>query len=157
MKGILLLAVVAFFWQELPYKPKEEFDIKLDYQLKQRVFSGNSTLVHVDESRKEYERRTSTDLLPFLALEIKLLKLAPDEVRVRIVSNLKQRVLNRKVDQGDVLPLQLGFTDDVKDRVKAYEYTVYIINKDKEETSRILISIDEDGTFNVNGEKRGQF
>ena len=154
---MLLLAVATFFWQELPYKPKEEFDIKLDYQLKQRTFSGNTTLVHIDESRKEYERRTSTDLLPFLALEIKLLKLAPDEMRAKIVNNRKERVFNRKVEQGDVVPLQLGFTDDVKDRVKAHEYTVYIINKDREETSRILISIDEDGTFNVNGEKRGQF
>ena len=157
MKGILLLAVAAFFWQDLPYKPKEEFDIKLDYQLKQRTFSGNGTLVRVDESRKEYEKRTSADLLPFLDLEIKLLKLAPDEVRVKIVNNLRQRILNRKVEQGDVVPLQLGFTDDVKDRVKAHEYTVYIVNKDKQETSRILISIDEDGTFNVNGEKRGRF
>ena len=157
MKSILLLAVAAFFWQDLPYKPKEEFDIKLDYQLKQRTFSGSGTLVHLDESRKEYERRTSTDLLPFLALEIKLLKLAPGEVKVKIVNNRKERVLNRKVEQGDVVPLLLGFTDDVKDRVKAHEYTLFFMNKDKEETSRIVVTIDEDGTFNVNGEKRGQF
>jgi len=50
----------------------------------------------------------------------------------------------------------MGYTDDIKGRVTEHEYTVYFLSKDKKPVSRIVIYFQEDGTFLVNGEKRGR-
>jgi hypothetical protein len=51
----------------------------------------------------------------------------------------------------------MGYTDDMKDRVTAYEYTVHFMDNDRNEISCILISVSADGSFLVNNEKRGKF
>lgn len=154
MLAIFILSVILL--QDIPYKPKEEFEIKLDYQFKQRPVADPNS-VNLDETRGEYQRRTGGNVLPYLILNIKLLKLSEENMRVRISKNINDRPINKKVDINSVIQLDLGFTDDMKDRVKAHEYTVSFISSDKKTMSQILISIDEDGSFFVNGEKRGQF
>lgn len=151
---ILLLAFL--FTQEIPVKPKDEFEVKLDYQFKNRPAQDLNS-VHFDETKKEHERRVSSAPLPFLTLNIKMLKLSAEEVKMRVTNNLTPRVAVRKVEEGTVVPLQIGFTDDVKDRVTAHQYTLTLLSPKKTETSRIEILIEEDGTFLVNGEKRGKF
>jgi hypothetical protein len=156
MKYIFFLLAISFL-QELPYKPKEEFDIKLDYQFRQRPSADNkSTVVMLDESQKEKERRTSSAILPYLSLSIKVLTALP-ATKARISSNLSQSISTRKVKEGTIIPLEVGFTDDVKDRVTAHQYFITFVGDDRTELSRIVIFIDEDGTFMVNGEKRGRF
>jgi hypothetical protein len=154
---VLALALITILLQDITYKPKEEFEIKLDYQFKQRTLDNPSSAVHLNETRREHERRTSTDQLPYLILKIKMLKLAENEVRVRIVNNLEQQVYNKKIDENTVIALDMGFTADIKDRVKPYEYSVMLLSPDKTETSRIFIQVEADGSFLVNGEKRGRF
>ena len=51
----------------------------------------------------------------------------------------------------------MGFTDDVKAHVSPYEISIIFASKEKKEISRIHLLIQEDGTFLVNGEKRGKF
>jgi hypothetical protein len=85
------------------------------------------------------------------------LKLDPEEVKVRIVDNKMKVVYNRKVKQDEIVPFVMGFTDDMKDRVTAHEFTVIFMTSAKKELSRILITVNEDGTFLVNDEKRGKF
>jgi hypothetical protein len=155
MKGFALY-LIFFLLQDLPYKPKEEFDIKLDYQFKQRS-QENQGAVHLNETERERQRRTSTAQLPYLILKIKMLKLGEEEARVRIVNNLDQQVYNKKVEEGSIISLDMGFTADVKDRVKAHQYSILLLSPTKNEKSRILIDVEKDGTFLVNGEKRGRF
>ena len=157
MKSLILFLLIALVTQSIPYKPNDEFEIKLDYQFKQRSFNNDNNVVNLDESRKEYEKRTSTDLLPYLILKIKFLKLSSDEMRVRITNNREKRITTKKALTDTVIPLDLGFTDDVKDRVNAHEYILTLLSPNKSETSRIVIHIEEDGSFFVNGEKRGKF
>lgn len=142
--------------QEIPFKPKEEFEIKLDYQFKQRP-QGDHNAVYLSETSGELQRRTGNAVLPYLILNIKLLKLSEEKMRVRISGNRDDRPINKKIDINSVIELDLGFTDDMKDRVKAHEYTVSFLSYDKKPMSRILISIAEDGSFFVNGEKHGKF
>ncbi len=52
--------------------------------------------------------------------------------------------------------LDLGYTDDIKDRVSAYEYVAYFLSDDKKPLSRVVLFFDKDGTYYVNGEKRGR-
>lgn len=153
MKFAIFLLFVALF-QDLPYKPSEEFDIQLDYKFKLRPATA-ATIVNLGETQADYERK-STSLLPYLVLNVKLLKLN-NEVRVRITNNQSSRALTRKISQGDDFPIDMGFTADVKDRVTAHEYVMTFLTSDKKESSRIVIHIEQDGTFLVNGEKRGRF
>jgi hypothetical protein len=156
MKLFLVLLSAFLLSQEIPVKPRDEFEIKLDYQFKNRPAQDLNS-VHLDETRKEHERRVSTAPLPFLTLNIRMLKLSEDEVKMRVTNNLTARVSVRKVEEGTVVPLQIGFTDDVKDRITAHLYTLTLMSPKKLETSKIEILIEEDGTFLVNGEKRGKF
>jgi hypothetical protein len=156
MKVSLIFFLAFSLIQEIPVKPKDEFEIKLDYQFKNRPTQDLNS-VHLDETRKEYERRTSTTPLPFLTLNIKMLKLSENEVKLRVTNNLTAHVVNKKVEEGTVVPLLLGFTDDVKDRVTANKYILTLMSPKKSETSKIEILVEEDGTFLVNGEKRGKF
>ena len=155
MKYVLLFLSVSFF-QDITFKPKEEFDIQLDYKFKQRPSADLSSSVNLNETKAEYERRTSTDLLPFLTLHVKMIKLS-NEVKLKVTNNMNSRIFNRKVAEGTVVPIELGFTADVKDRVSPHEYVLTFMSPEKSEVSRILIIVEEDGTFLVNGEKRGKF
>ncbi|MBT1696785.1 hypothetical protein KK083_07865 [Fulvivirgaceae bacterium PWU4] len=151
----LSFILFMFFFQDLPFKPKEEFEIKLDYKFKQRP-SPERSVVNLSETRAEHDRRTSNDMLPYLVLQVKMLKLN-DESRIRVTNNLDSKPFNKKIEEGIVVPLDLGFTADVKDRVTAHEYVITFLSPQKSEVSRILINVDKDGSFFVNGEKRGRF
>jgi len=148
---IFILALL--FFQDLPLKPKEEFEVNLDYQFKQRPPADHNT-VHLG---KDYPNRNSTSVLPYLILKIKLLKLPSEKMRVRVSNNLNEKTLSKKIDLKSLLELDLGFTDDMKDRVTAHQYTLTFISEDKIPQDIIVINVDEDGSFLVNGEKRGKF
>lgn len=151
-----LIFFSIFSLQDVPFKPKEDFDVKLDYQFKQRPPSDPNA-VKFDETFKERQRRVSTDMLPYLILKIRMLRLEEGEERFRISNNMDRRIVNKKLNLNTLISLDLGFTDDVKDRVSPYEYTIHTLSPDKKELSRIVIFVGEDGSFYVNGEKRGKF
>ena len=153
MSQLLLILAFAFF-QEIPLKPKEEFEVKLDYQFKQRPTADPNT-VSLGESGKS--QRTSSGVLPYLILNIRMLALPDEKTRVIITTNLTERPVTKKVSLNTVLALDMGFTDDMIDRVHAHEYTLTFIDADKVPANRIIINVAEDGSFFVNGEKRGKF
>jgi hypothetical protein len=142
--------------QGLPFKPNEEFEIKLDLKFKQRPSFDNTRTVDLDETRAEYDKRTSTTPLPYLILNVKFLKLN-NETRIRITNNLDSKSANRKVTEGMIVPIDMGFTPDIKDRINPHHYTITFLSPEKSEVSRIEIFVEEDGTFLVNSEKRGKF
>src|SRR5687767_13197272 len=110
MRLAIFIGCVALFFQEVPLKPKEEFDLKLQYEFKQRdQLASNS--VKFDETVGEHNRRTNTSLLPYVGIKLKLLKYIPEEVKVKVTDNLEHLVLNKKIKQDDVIFINLGFTD----------------------------------------------
>jgi len=152
-----LTIILAFvLLQDIPFKPKEEFEVKLDYQFKQRPL-GDPNVVRLGETVKEYEQRSSNVVLPYLILNVKMLRLEEEKMRLRVTTNLSDRTLSKKVSSNDVVELDLGFTDDMIDRVTAHEYTLTFSNSAKMPVDKILINVDADGSFFVNGEKRGKF
>ena len=78
-------------------------------------------------------------------------------MRVRISTNRGDRPVLKKVAVNSLIELDLGFTDDMIDRVTSHEYTLTFFGADKTIVDRIVISIREDGSFLVNNEKRGRF
>lgn len=156
MKLTWFLCTIFFLIQEeVSYKPKEEFEIKLDFEFRTRPVPDPNK-VDMEQTHKELSRAQSTGPLPYLNLNVRALTLLPNEVRVRVTKNGEKSVLNRKIDTKTVIKLDMGYTDDIKDRVSSYEYTLLFVDDDKKAVSKIVIFFEEDGTYLVNGEKRGK-
>ena len=140
-----------------PLKASDEFKVELEYKFKARPAAEN-TYIDLTETVAEKEKRTQgTSPLPYLIIHLSFTKLSEQEVRVRCADNNKKNRLSKKAETGKIYTLDLGFTEDMKDRVTAYEYVFVLLSPDKTETSQIVLRVEEDGTFLINGERRGKF
>lgn len=148
----VLLFLLIFSQDSIPYKPSDEFEVRLDYQFKMRP-APNQNEFNFDEQK----RKVSTTPLPYLILELEVIKLADEEERVRGFSNGNQFLNKRGIKSGTTLKIDMGYTTDMKDRVTPHEYILVFYDKKRNESSRIVIFVGKDGAFVVNGEKRGQF
>lgn len=152
-----LVFILSFhFLQDLPFKPKEEFEMKIDFQLKPRP-PRDINEVQLNDSRRDFEQRTRSMVLPYVVLHLNVLKLPSDKMRLKISTNRVDKALIRKVSVNTPVELDLGFADDMKDRVTPHEYTLTFITAEKDPVDLIVIRVDEDGSFFVNGELRGKF
>lgn len=146
----MLYAVLLVHQGDVPYKPNEHFELKLDYTFRQRPPADRA-------SANMLERQPSSGaLLPYVTIQLKVITLQPDETRLRITTNDNNVIRHKKVQPQDEIKFDMGFAADMKDRVKPYEYIVSFLSSDKKDRSRIVISVAEDGTFIVNGEQRGK-
>ncbi|WP_276374894.1 hypothetical protein [Chryseolinea sp. H1M3-3] len=150
---ILWVAIIFFslLQDQVPFKPTDEFQLKLDLQFKKRPYTENHTI--------EMEKRTlptSGMDAPYLYIDLLVIKPLPEEVRIKVNNNKGENLLTRKFDSKVKVRLDLGFTDDIKDRATAHQYIITFFTKDKTPSSRIEIFFEEDGTYLVNGEKRGK-
>jgi len=147
------LCALFFVQDQIQFKPKDEFEVKLNYSLKQRpAVSEHNTYRFTTESASQ----NAQGVLPYLILNLKILKASTEEVKLKVSSNRNDNVMSRKLKEGVEFSIEIGFTDDVKDRVTAHEYTVNLLNDKRKEQSKIVIFVNEDGTFLINGEVRGK-
>jgi len=154
MRLAVLIFALLCLQGETPLKPLEEFEVKLNFEFKDRVKDSNK--VEMNQTHRAYEKSRVSGPLPYLFLNLRILKQHPDVARVRVEQNGVSSVMNKKFDMTTVLKLDMGFTDDIKDRVSPYEYTVTFLTKDKTPINRIIIYFEEDGTYIVNGQVRGK-
>ncbi len=152
MKLILVYIFSFFLFQDQTrYKTNDEFELKLDLQFKKRPGP--------DMNKVDLEKRTLPTAgmnAPYLYIDLRVLKPVAEESRVKVLKNGRETLMSRKFDPNLVIKLDLGFTDDIKDQVTPHHYLVTFLSKDKEPLSRIEIVFEEDGTYIVNGEKRGK-
>jgi hypothetical protein len=154
MKFFLLFFSFVIFQEDLPFKPKEEYDIKLNFEFRQRPSQSN-TSVNFEERGKGADSKNAGPL-PYIHVLVNVLQRRPDEARIKVVNNLESTLLSKKLDKVTSFTLDLGFTDDLKDHVSAHEFTIYFLSAEKLAVRKIVISFDEDGNYFVNGEKRGK-
>lgn len=154
----IVVALLTLLLQVLPpFKASEEFKLELEYKFKPRPVSDNA-YIDLTETVKEKEKRVSGgNPLPYLIIHLSFLQLSDKEVRVRCFDNKGKNKLSRKVETDRDYLIDLGFTDDMKDRTTAHEFNLSLLSDDKVETSRIHLIVEADGTFLVNGVKRGKF
>ncbi len=150
----LLILLFIGLSDEVPYKPKDDFEVKFDLAFKQREHGEKA--VYVDETHSERARRTSVAPLPYLKLFVKIKRVEQGEVKLKVVRDDKSVLFSKKVVQDMEFKLELGFTDDIKDRVSGYKHVIQFLSAKKEVLSRIVIEFDKDGNYFVNGEKRGK-
>jgi hypothetical protein len=153
---LLLLPVFAAVQQDVPYKPEQEFSIKLDLKFMMRSASSDRSTVNFTESQAEYQKRTSSQLLPHLTLILTIHEVNQGESRMKIFKDGKVLMGNKKIETDKEFKLTVGFTDDAKDKISGYEHVIYFLTANKKEVNRIVITIEENGDYIVNGQKLGR-
>src|SRR5215510_11487746 len=129
----ILLFILSAIWQEpnVPLKPNDEFQLTVDYKFKTRPATSGHSNINYDYANDRIVREGGSGPLPYLVIKFKTLKLSEQEVRVRVENNTPKTVFTKKVVEGDEFELDLGYTDDMKDRVSAFEYNVYFLSPKK--------------------------
>lgn len=151
---LFLLLLLPLFQSDPPKKAFAEFEITTQYELKKKPEVENTTIVLDGPERTKSD--SGSDMLPFLTLTLKVKKWAFDVSQVRIVDNTNKTHLKKKWSEAGVYLWSPGFVDDIKDKVSPGKFTVEFL-RDKKPVEIIVIQIEEDGTFLINGEKRGKF
>lgn len=152
----MALVFCSVVLSDVPFKSKDEFDLQFELSFKQRPQATGNYQVNYSQTRAEHDRLSSTDPLPFLTLNMTILKASADEKRLRVVRDTSTVIMSRKVTVGMKFPIEVGFTDDARDQVKGFHHRVSFYNSDKQEVSRIDIVIDKDGNYFVNNQQRGK-
>jgi hypothetical protein len=136
--------------ETLPFKPNEEFEAKIDLSFKQREGDDVNTF-RFEESRK---KRTMDTPIAFLSINFKVLK-ADGEVKMKVIHGREEKTSKIKI--GASIKLEMGFIEDIKSNGEPAQIILHFLNDQKKETSQVVLLVAEDGTFSVNGEKRGKF
>lgn len=154
MISLPAIALVFFVQDTVPHKAKEEFEIKFELSVRQRADDDDTKTIRYSESVNDYEKRTG--LLPYLKLNVKIITIHPNEVKLKVFKDNGNAGFSKKAERGMEFKLDLGFTDDIKDRVSGYKYVIQFYTLEKKEFSKIVIEFDTEGNYFVNGERRGR-
>ena len=152
---LITLVPFLFLFQavNVPDRAKDDFQIELKYELRSRPAVAHNT-VSLDPTGVKQQK---TGMLPYLLVTVKVFNVKPEEVRFKCEDNTRHVVFNRKLPKAASFVIDMGFIDDIKDGITSNVYTVYAVSDVKEQLNRIEMKIEKDGTFLVNGEKRGKF
>lgn len=154
---IFWLAATYFQGPVIPLKSSEEFKVELEYKFKPRPTTESSYIDLTETQADRARREQGSSPLPYLIIHLSFSKLSDQEVRIRCTDSNNKNRLSKKVEVDKVYTVDLGFTEDMKDRVTAHEYVFVLLSPDKAETSQVVLRVEEDGTFLVNGVRRGKF
>ena len=143
------------FLQDVPYKPEEEFTIKLDLSVKQRPPASQYSY-NFDETPREYQKRNRSGPTPYVILFISIDEVSRGEAKFKIFQKDEKMVLSKKINKGMEFKLDVGYTDDLKDQMEGHYHLISFYDSKKNEVSRIEILFDKDGNYSVNGKIKGK-
>ncbi len=148
---LTLLYLTATSQVGLPFKPSGEFEAKIDLSFKERKGEDVNTFKFNDDTAK---KKTVGKPIAFLAINFKMLK-SNSAIKVKTIQGNQGKTL--KIKENVVVHLEMGFIEDIKSKDVPNELTLIFLDEQKREIDKIVFLISEDGTFLVNGEKRGKF
>ncbi|NOS93838.1 MAG: hypothetical protein HOP30_18125 [Cyclobacteriaceae bacterium] len=143
---IWLISVKAFC-QQLPYKANSEYEAKIDLSFREKPKQDNTNTFNFS-----VEKKRPVGPVAYLTIHFKML-ISNGEVKIKMIQGEKSRTEKIKVDE--VKKLEMGFIDELK--LEGTQLQLVFLNDKKTAISQILISIEKDGTFLMNGERRGKF
>jgi hypothetical protein len=139
--------------KDILYKPSDEFEVKVDYSFQERPQEENRAAYEAVEKRSHKPGGP----LPYMLVTVTVLKVSAQETRVKAVDSNGKTIANRKANNNTQIEIKWGFSEDIKDRIAPHTHTVLFLDDSKKPVSQIYMLVEEDGTFYVNGEKRGKF
>ncbi len=146
LTGFLLLYPKLIWSQQLPFKASAEYEAKVDLSFKHKPGQDVDTFRYTDEKKRP------DGPVAYLVIHFKLL-VSNKELKLRIIQGATSKL--EKIKTGEVNKIEMGFVDDLKEGGTPLQ--LLLLDDKKKAISQILISIDKDGTFLINGEKQGQF
>jgi hypothetical protein len=153
MAVFYLFIALLIVQDQVPLKPLREFEIISNYELKKKPTPEHARIVF---EQPEEKKSTSTDMLPFLSIKLKVKKWTEGVTQVKVADNLGKVHLKKKPNDDGIFEFDLGYVDDIKDKVAPGIFFI-TFHKEKKIVEQITVTVAEDGTFLVNGEKRGKF
>lgn len=151
-----LLLVVFFAQDSIPFKPQDEFKVVFELSFKKRNEASDFNTFRMSETVAERNRRTDPSPLPFLEATLEVLKLNAAETRLRIDVAENPSITKRKIAIGTKQRILAGFTDDIKAATPPPKYAIYFLNNEGVVISKVVIEFDEEGFYNVNGQRKGK-
>lgn len=146
---ILVSSDTTFSQQEISFKAGNEYELKIDLSFRKRdaitgeIFDAGGSRI-----------KTTDQPIAYLAVFFKLLK-SNNETRVRILN--QKKVTSKKIKVNEVEKIEMGFVEDLKYQTEPSLLTILLLDDQKKEVSQVILTIEPDGTFLVNGVKRGKF
>jgi len=139
---------------ETPFKPAEEFLVKVDLKFKQKssVYDPNSF-----SNSGERLDKGKNEMSTFLEVDIIQIKVKDEEVRISAVDSHGKNLLKKKTSPVPDLHFNLGFVADLKKQESANEIVIYFLSAEKKELSKIVLTVTREGDFLVNGKWNGKF
>jgi hypothetical protein len=131
--------------------PADQFESKIDLTFKKRESSDPGTYTFSNGSQP---KKTTDTPIAFLAINFMLLR-SEGEVKVNVINGRSNRT--SKVKVGTPVKLAVGFIEDVKNNGEDVEINLIFSNDLKKPIRKVTFKIGQDGSYFVNGEKRGKF
>jgi hypothetical protein len=145
VKSILILTLFFNFSglePDIPLLSMQSFEYVLDYNFK------NKPSPDVDYLKKNPAYKTHP--LPY----VKMTFIVDGEVhnffRYKVINNFNLTIKNKRFKGLEQIELDIGFTEDIKDRITAHSYSIIFYNDDKKAISMILINFTEEGDMYIN-------
>ena len=137
--------------QVIPYRQESTYEIKLDYDFKNKTVDDRDVVRVSERFQKEKQ-----GLLPYLIIHFTFLEIGPNDYRIKVTDNSKAVALSKKIKPDQVYKIDMGFTDDMKDGVTPNQYNIHFMNREKIVQSRVVLEVLEDGTFLINEKVHGR-
>ncbi|GAB1445185.1 hypothetical protein MASR2M41_08540 [Flammeovirgaceae bacterium] len=144
MNLIVILLLPFLLQNQVPLKPNDEFEFKLNFEFRTKPGGDGKP------------GGFAAGKLPYAEIRITPTRLSENEERVRITNNLGHRIYSRKASVNDEILIDMGFTDDLKDQIDVYSFDLIFFSKHGD-ASRITLFVEADGTLLINGEKQAKF
>lgn len=135
------------FFQDVPYKSSNEFDVTFNFGFRSRI---------IKQGASESSNVKTSGPLPYVEATVLIRTVVNGEVRARVENPGGQLITSQKLGKNKNIHFDLGFADDLKDRTANHEFVIYLLSSEKMPVSRIVIHFDEDGSYYVNGARRGK-
>jgi hypothetical protein len=146
-----LAALVLHAQDDVPFMPADQFESKIDMVFKKRESADHSTYTFSDGTQP---KKTTDAPIAFLIINFKLLR-ANGEVKVKVINGRSERV--SRISVANPMKLEIGFIEDVRNGSEGAERVLLFLNDEKKPIRKVVFKIAEDGSYFVNGEKRGKF
>ena len=137
--------------QAIPYRQESTYEIKLDYDFKNKTVDDRDVVRLSERLQKEKQ-----GLLPYLIINFTFLEIGPNDYRIKVTDNSKSVAFSKKIKPDQVYKIDMGFTDDMKDGVTPNQYNIHFMNREKVVQSRVVLEVLEDGTFLINEKVHGR-
>ena len=146
----LFLLAIATRAQEIPYMADSVYQFELDYKFQNKPEPENENLLY------HQSQKAGKTMLPFVAVNLEFFHLPENAHRIRIITGNGDTKQSHRLKKTSKFNVELGFADDIKDRVSAHTFFIFLETKKKQRLSKIKISISEEGDFYLNDELFGK-